>query len=166
MPRPSCLRGPRVRPRRRGREREPFWSLSPPRTSSGCCRWKAADFGAGPLLPRPGGCHDIEGVGQAELIVQVVLTPQRLLAPDRIAETEHQEGSTSEGWFIRTGGYVGSDVVGVTVHTSSGLDIEASVVDGRFAAWWPAVEQSSDNPDGETWSYTVHLADGSTRRTR
>lgn len=87
------------------------------------------------------------------------------LAPDRIAETEHQEGSTSEGWFIRTGGYVGSDVVGVTVHTSSGLDIEASVVDGRFAAWWPAVEQSSDNPDGETWSYTVHLADGSTRRT-
>ena len=34
----------------------------------------------------------------------------------------------------------------------------------RFAAWWPAIEQSSDHP-AETWSYTVHLADGSTRRT-
>jgi hypothetical protein len=87
------------------------------------------------------------------------------LDPDRIDETTSMQGSTDEGWFICTEGYVGSDVAGVTVHTSSGLDIEASVVDGRFAAWWPALEQSSDNPDGETWSYTLHLADGSTRRT-
>lgn len=86
------------------------------------------------------------------------------LAPDRIDETTSQEGSTDEGWFIRSEGYVGSDVTGVTVHTSSGLDIEASVAGNRFAAWWPATEQSSDHP-AETWSYTVHLADGSTRRT-
>ena len=58
---------------------------------------------------------------------------------------------------------MGSDVTGVTVHTSSGRDIEASVSGNRFAAWWPSDQQSSDHP-AESWSYTVHLADGSTRR--
>ncbi|RHW24126.1 hypothetical protein D0Z08_25725 [Nocardioides immobilis] len=86
------------------------------------------------------------------------------LVSDRIDETTSQDGSTDEGWFTRTEGYVGSDVTGVTVHTSSGLDIEASVVGNRFAAWWPSTEQNSDHP-AETWSYTVHIADGSTRRT-
>jgi hypothetical protein len=87
------------------------------------------------------------------------------VAPDTIDETTSAEGSTDEGWFNSVEGYVGSDVTGVTVHTSSGLDIEASVVGNRFAAWWPGRVQSSDHPDGETWSYTVHLADGSTGRT-
>jgi hypothetical protein len=86
------------------------------------------------------------------------------LDPDRIIETTSMQGSTDEGWFIWSEGYVGSDVTGVTVHTSSGLDIEASVAGNRFAAWWPSSKQSSDHP-AETWSYTVHLADGSTRRT-
>ena len=86
------------------------------------------------------------------------------LDPDRIDETTSMQGSTEEGWFSSVEGYVGSDVTGVTVHTSSGLDIEASVAGNRFAAWWPSSKQSSDHP-AETWSYTVHLADGSTRRT-
>jgi hypothetical protein len=93
------------------------------------------------------------------------------LDPDRIDENISMEGSTDEGWFdegwfLWVEGYVGSDVTGVTVHTSSGLDIEASVSGNRFAAWWPSRKQSSDNPASETWSYTVHLADGSTRRAR
>jgi hypothetical protein len=87
------------------------------------------------------------------------------LDPDRIDETTSMQGSTDEGWFIWSEGYVGSDVTGVTVHTSSGLDIEASVAGNRFAAWWPASQQSS-NHQAETWSYTAHLADGSTRSTR
>ena len=74
------------------------------------------------------------------------------------------QASTDEGWFLWVEGYVGSDVTGVTVHTSSGLDIEASVAGNRFAAWWPGKVQSSNHP-AETWSYTVQLADGSTRRT-
>jgi hypothetical protein len=86
------------------------------------------------------------------------------LDPDRIDETTSMQGSTEEGWFSSVDGYVGSDVTGVTVHTSSGLDIEASVAGNRFAAWWPSSRQSSDQP-AQTWSYTVHLADGSTRRT-
>jgi hypothetical protein len=86
------------------------------------------------------------------------------LDPDRIDEATSMQGNTDEGWFIWSEGYVGRDVTGVTVHASSGLDIEASVTGNRFAAWWPARQQSSDHP-AETWSYTVHLADGSTRRT-
>lgn len=87
------------------------------------------------------------------------------LAPDRIVENTSAEGSTDEGWFNWLEGYVGSDVTGVTVHTSSGFDIQASVVGNRYAAWWPGIVQSSDNPEGESWSYTVHLADGRTRHT-
>ncbi len=86
------------------------------------------------------------------------------LDPDRIDETTSMQGNTEEGWFSSVEGYVGSDVTGVTVHSSSGLDIEASVAGNRFAAWWPSSKQSSDQP-AETWSYTVHLADGNTRRT-
>lgn len=85
------------------------------------------------------------------------------VAPDRVDETSSLQGSTEEGWFISVEGYVGSNVTGVTVHTSSGPDVEASVAGGRFAAWWPARRPSSEHR-AETWSYTVHLADGSTRR--
>lgn len=86
------------------------------------------------------------------------------LSPDRIDEATSMQGSTDEGWFLWVEGYVGSDVTGVTVHTSSGLDVEASVSGDRYAAWWPSTPQDSEHPD-ETWSYTVHLSDGSNRRT-
>ncbi|MET3962136.1 hypothetical protein ABIE44_002070 [Marmoricola sp. OAE513] len=82
---------------------------------------------------------------------------------DGIEETGSIQGSTDEGWFVSVEGYVGADVTGVTVHTSSGLEIEASVTDGRYAAWWPSEEQSSENP-AETWTYTVHLTDGTIRK--
>ena len=84
--------------------------------------------------------------------------------PGRVDETSSMQGSTQEGWFIWVEGYVGTGVTGVTVHPSSGPDIEASVVGDRFAAWWPTSRPSSDHPT-ETWSYTMHLADGSSRGT-
>lgn len=85
-----------------------------------------------------------------------------VVGADDLEETGSMSGSTEEGWFTWTAGFVGSDVTGVTVHTSSGLDIEASVVGNRFAAWWPGVPPSSENPD-DSWSFTVHLADGTSR---
>lgn len=88
-----------------------------------------------------------------------------ILAPDRVVYRTRAEGSTEEGRFNWVEGYVGSDVIGVTVHTASGLDIQASVVDNRFAAWWPAESESSSATETETLSYTVHLGDGTTRRT-
>ncbi|WP_028660523.1 hypothetical protein [Nocardioides insulae] len=91
------------------------------------------------------------------------------LAPDRIDETGSMASSTDEGWFRKgwltwTHGYVGSDVTALTVHTPLGFDVEASVEDGRFAAWWPSDQPSSENLEVmEAWDYTVTLADGSTR---
>jgi len=97
------------------------------------------------------------------------------LARDRIVETENMAGSVptpglwlfsnDEGWFSSVQGYVGSDVTGVTVHTPVGPDVEASVANGRFAAWWPSDQPSSESPEVMgAWTYTVTLADGSTRR--
>lgn len=93
------------------------------------------------------------------------------VARDRIVETGSMAGGTDEGWFRKgwltwTYGYVGSDVTGVTVHTPLGFDVEASVDNGRFAAWWPSAQPSSENLEVMgAWSYTVTLADGSTRHT-
>lgn len=97
------------------------------------------------------------------------------LARDRVVETESMEGSVpspglwpfsdDEEWFNWVQGYVGSDVTSVTVHPPAGPDVEASVAHGRFAAWWPSDHPSSDNPEvRRAWTYTVTLADGSTRR--
>lgn len=96
------------------------------------------------------------------------------LARDRIDETDSMDGSvstpgrwpfsTDEGYFSWVQGYVGSDVTGVTVHTPAGPDVEASIARGRFSAWWPSDPPSSENPEAmEAWTYTVTLANGSTR---
>ena len=70
-----------------------------------------------------------------------------------------------EEWVSYVDGYVGSAVTGVTVHTPTGADVEASVGNGRFAAWWPSPEPSSENLDVMgAWTYTVTLADGTTRQ--
>lgn len=98
-----------------------------------------------------------------------------ILAPDRIVETESMEGSvptrgfwpfsTDHGRFSWVQGYVGSDVTGVTVHLPAGPDVEASLANGRFAAWWPSDQPSSENREMMgAWTYTVTLADGSRRR--
>lgn len=93
-----------------------------------------------------------------------------IVAHDRMVETGSMQGSTDEGWLrddkelTWTYGYVGSDVTGVTVHTPLGFDVEASVEKGRFAAWWPSDPPSSKNLEVMgPWSYTVTLADGTTR---
>lgn len=96
-------------------------------------------------------------------------------ARDEIIETESAGGSVSlpgrlpagtiEGWFSSVTGYAGSDVTGVIVHPPVGPDVEASLNGGRFTAWWPAGEARGNNPGvGGAWSYTVTLADGTTRR--
>lgn len=96
-------------------------------------------------------------------------------ARDGIIETESAGGTVSlpdrvgvgtiEGWFSWVTGYAGSDVTGVTVHPPVGPDVEASLNGGRFSAWWPAGEAGGDNPGvGGAWTYTVTLAEGTTRR--
>lgn len=72
--------------------------------------------------------------------------------------------TSTDGWFSWVSGYVGSDVTGVTVHPPVGPDVEATVSQGRFSAWWPAGEARGDSPGvSGAWSYTVALADGTSR---
>ena len=137
-------------------ERRGGWTyvlIDGPGRAQGMCLMPSDEIGKGRPPESSGGYYDPDA------------PPAPTLSRGRIVVTTSAEGSTEEGWFDWLEGYVGSDVTGVTVHTSSGLDIQASVVGNRFAAWWPGVVQSSHNPKGETWSYTVHLADGSSRNT-
>ncbi|MGH1561753.1 hypothetical protein [Mumia sp. DW29H23] len=95
-------------------------------------------------------------------------TPVTTLSPDQIAETGSTAVVTDEGWFrkgylIWIYGYAGKDVEAVTVRTPLGTDVEATVKNGRFAAWWPSEAPSSKRPDVMgAWHYTVTLSDGST----
>ena len=45
--------------------------------------------------------------------------------------------SADEGTFGMTSGRVGRDVRGVTIVTG-GTEVEATVANGWFSAWWPA----------------------------
>jgi hypothetical protein len=100
--------------------------------------------------------------------------PAPTLAPDRIDQTEAMAGSvpatgswpfSEDEWFSSVQGFVGSGVTGVTVHTPVGTDVEASVANGRFAAWWPSAKPSSENLEVMgAWTYTVTLANGTTRQ--
>jgi hypothetical protein len=96
-------------------------------------------------------------------------------ARDNIIETESAAGAVSvpgrlsvgtiDGWFMYVTGYAGRDVTRVTVDPPAGPNVEASLNNGRYAAWWPAGEARGDNPSmSEDWSYTVTLTDGTTRR--
>lgn len=70
---------------------------------------------------------------------------------------------TVTDWYGWVSGYVGEDVIGVTVHSPAGTDSEASLSGGRYSAWWPAGLARGDNPGvGGGWSYTVTLTDGTT----
>lgn len=72
---------------------------------------------------------------------------------------------TIDGWFAMVSGYVGADVVGVTVSPPTGPEVEASLHDGRFAAWWPAGVARGDNPGvSGSWTYTLTLSNGTTRK--
>jgi hypothetical protein len=85
------------------------------------------------------GGHDPD-----EVFVSYDTNPENAptVARDRVVEIGSGQNSTDEGWFREDGwltwtyGYVGSDVTGVTVRTPLGFDVEASVDNGRFAAWW------------------------------
>jgi len=88
------------------------------------------------------------------------------VAPDRIVQTMYMSGRTDEGLLNWTEGHVGRDVVGVTLHTPTGLTVQASVTRGRYAAWWPAGEAKADNPEfADAPTFSVTLANGSTHET-
>lgn len=74
-------------------------------------------------------------------------------------------GGTNEGLLSYTEGEVGRDVVGVTITTPRGVNVVASVDNGRYAAWWPAGKDRITNPEiSEAALFELTLRDGTTSR--
>lgn len=69
-----------------------------------------------------------------------------------------QNGWQAEGHTAVTG-HVGEDVTRLVLETSAG-PVEASLEDGRFAAWWPIQDDSDVHPETDA---VVTTADGATR---
>lgn len=70
-------------------------------------------------------------------------------------------GSVDDELFVYVEGRAGADVARIEVNTPGGVRVQASVDDGRWAAWWPAGDASPANPGiAEAPSYDVTLRDG------
>lgn len=69
-------------------------------------------------------------------------------------------GGSGEGSAWSTEGHVGADVARVTVITDGGIEVETTVTNGRFAAWWPDRETIDDRGGLATVRYVVTLTDG------
>ncbi len=68
-------------------------------------------------------------------------------------------GSTDEGLFGYLTGRVGDNVKAVRI-TTPGQSIDASVIDGHWAAWWPTGSQNRDDPGILQTKLQVTLKDG------
>jgi hypothetical protein len=122
-------------------------------------RTETPDMSGACLVSNPKGSTDVDdvamGVGGS--------SGPALKAPAR----GYTQGAIfgSQGASI-TDGAVGDAVTGVTIHAGT-LTVNASVQNGRYAAWWPgpAFESGSRNPTGEggpklMLTYDLTLADG------
>jgi len=56
----------------------------------------------------------------------------------------------NEGSYSVLRGRVGSDVVGMVIHSPFDGDIEATVADGQFLAWWPESAMAGNSQDGNS----------------
>lgn len=86
----------------------------------------------------------------------VIPTP----ADDEIVGSGLMATSSDEGSYWATEGHVGSHVAGVEILTLTGAVIDATVTNGRFAAWWPERMGVDDAGGMEQVSYRVTLTDG------
>ncbi|WP_422116408.1 hypothetical protein [Brachybacterium sp. UNK5269] len=95
-------------------------------------------------------------------------TTAALPTPDSAAvvmvETTFSDAAVQNGWQAhgRTAvtGHVGPEVTGLVLATRAG-PVQASLAEGRFAAWWPIEDDSDPHPAVVA---TLSLADGTTRQ--
>ncbi len=105
--------------------------------------------------PRPGEGGFFGSLGGAE----------ETAGPSPAATVARQDssgaGSIEGELFVYAEGRAGVDVVAIEVTTPGGLQVDASVENGRWAAWWPAGDDSPRNPEiSEAPTYEVTLRDG------
>ena len=105
--------------------------------------------------PQPGGGGFFGGLSRADEL------DRRPPARDVAREDTYGAGTVDDEAFVYAEGRAGADVVGIEVTTPGGLVVEASVVRGRWAVWWPAGDARMDNPEliGAP-TYEVTLRDG------
>lgn len=80
----------------------------------------------------------------------------------QISDVSSITGVIDEGEFNLVEGRVGRDVIAVSVLRPGSDVIEASVDNGRFAAWWPA-PRADDGNVGDVYRLRATYADGSTK---
>lgn len=101
-------------------------------------RFASGGGGVSPLSPEPPGVDRIEAVmyggsgrGDSDVVVLAV------------------------------SGRAGDDVQSVVAHTPETGDVQATVHEGYWAAWWPTELEGAENPTMDALSFTVTLRGGS-----
>lgn len=102
--------------------------------------------------------HLLPGVGSSAGSYGFIAIPTP--GPREIIGSGLMAMSNDEGSAWSTEGHLGGDVVAVTVLTETGLEVEATVVNGRFAAWWPQRETVDDTHGLGGVRYVATLRDG------
>jgi hypothetical protein len=105
--------------------------------------------------PRPGEGGFFGSLGGAE---ETAGPPPQA---DVVREDSSGFGAVDDDAFVFAEGRAGADVVDIEVTTPGGREVEASLENGRWAAWWPAGDDAMDNPEVTgAPTYTVTLRDG------
>lgn len=92
--------------------------------------------------------------------------PPSVALPDSFVEGSMSQSGHGHGLISMVDGQVGDNVTGLTIH-ADGTTIEATLDNGRYAAWWPGRIFPDDDPgpSGEggpepILTYDVTLANG------
>jgi hypothetical protein len=105
--------------------------------------------------PRPGVGGFFGSLGGAE----EAAGPQS--AHDVARQDTSGSGSVDDATFVYAEGRAGADVVSIEVTTPAGVHVDASLENGRWAAWWPVGDDSGRSPEmREAPTYEVTLRDG------
>lgn len=119
--------------------------------------WVALLYTGGDLV---GAClaHVTPGAGEAGHVTSGAASGSDVAYDDGVADG-HTEGAffqfggtTEDGREVPTvsftEGRVGAEVDGLTLTTPDGTEVEATITDGRYVAWWPG-PAFTDGPDGD-----------------
>lgn len=108
-----------------------------------------------------GGDYRAPAESASEWGLLIAPTSDQSPAPDGLVTTGIVENGLESGSWFYVMGSVGADVTGVTIHTGGATgDVEATVEDGRFAAWWPGTKDWWDSPRAGDHDVTLTLDDG------
>lgn len=93
--------------------------------------------------------------------------PAQTPAPDQIQAMTFGGfgGGDSDVAVLAVSGRAGDQVQSIVAHTPTTGDVQATVQDGFWAAWWPAEFDGAEGPDMDGLTLTVTLRDGTTFET-